>query len=204
MRKRICSALMIGCLTLTACGSSKQQKVESARDRMAEAQAITMTAQVEADFGETIEQYTLEYTYDGACWTALVTQPQFISGITARISKDASELEYDGAVLTTGDLTGNGISPISAVPLMHETLREGMTDCVWEEGDLFAGTFVYDDAISVSVWFDAAGNPTAAELAEKGIVKAKCILTEVEIKDINHGTTEKEDLGGDQPKESGT
>ena len=162
---------------------------------------MTMTAQVQADFGETIEQYTLEYSYDGQCWTALVTQPEFVSGITARITQDGSELEYDGAILTTGDLTGNGIAPISAVPLIHETLRDGMTDCVWEEGELLAGTFLYDDAIQVSVWFDGVGNPTAAELAENGIVKAKCILTEVEIK---HGTTEKADLGGNQPKESGT
>lgn len=201
MRKRICSALMIGCLALTACGSTKQQRLESARTRIAEAQSMTMTAQVQADFGETVEQYTLEYSYDGEMWTALVTRPEFVAGVTARIAKDASELEYDGAILTTGDLTGNGIAPISAVPLMHETLTKGMTDSVWEEGELLAGTFIYDDAISVSVWFDAAGTPTAAELAENGIVKAECILTEVEIK---HGTTEKTDLGGDQPDESGT
>lgn len=204
MRKRICSALMIGCLALTACGSTKQQRLESARTRIAEAQSMTMTAQVQADFGETIEQYTLAYSYDGACWTALVMEPEIVAGVTARISKDASELEYDGTILTTGDLTGNGVAPISAVPLVHETLRDGMTDCVWEEGELLAGTFVYDDAISVSVWFDAEGMPTAAELTENGIVKAECMLTDVEIKEAAHGTTEKADLGGDQPKESGT
>ena len=189
---------------LTACGSTKQQRLESVRTRLAEAQEIAMTAQVQADFGETIERYTLEYSYDGTCWTALVTQPEFVSGVTARITEDASELEYDGAILTTGDLIGNGIVPISAVPLMHETLQQGMTDCVWEEGELLAGTFIYDDAISVSVWFDAEGFPTAAELAENGIVKGSCILTNVEIKEATHGTTEKTDLGGNQPKESGT
>lgn len=187
---------------MTACGSTKQERLESARTRVAVAESMTLTARVQADFGEAIEEYTLEYSYDGACWTALVTQPELVSGITARITKDASELEYDGTILTTGDLTGNGIAPISAVPFLHETLREGMTDCVWEEGELLAGTFIYDDAIQVSVWFDTAGNPTAAELAENGIVKAKCILTDVEIK--THGTTEKADLGGNQPEQSGT
>jgi len=189
---------------LTGCGSTKQQRLESARARMVQAQSVTMTAQVQADFGETIEQYTLEYGYDGETWTVFVIQPEAVSGITARITEDASQLEYDGAILTTGDLTGKGIVPISAVPLIYETLNKGMTDSVWEERDLLAGTFVYDDTISVSVWFDAAGNPTAAELTENGIVKAKCILTDVEIKDINHGTTEKTDLGGNQPEESGT
>ena len=202
MRKRICTALMIGCLALTACGSTGQQRLEAARTRMAEAETMSMTAQVQADFGETIEQYTLEYSYDGDCWTAVVLEPAFVAGITARISEDTSELEYDGAILVTGDLTGNGIAPISAVPLIHETVRKGMTDCVWEEGDLLAGTFLYDDAISVSVWFDAEGLPAAAELIESGTVKAKCILTNV--KEATHGTTENTDLGGNQPKESGT
>lgn len=204
MRKRICSALMIGCLALTACGSTKQQKLESARARIAEAQEMTMTAQVQADFGDTIERYTLEYSYDGECWTALVTQPEIVAGVIARVSEDTSELEYDGAILTTGDLMGNGIAPVSAVPLMHETLQKGMMDCVWEEGDLLAGTFIYDDAISVSVWFDGDGIITAAELTENGIVKGICILENVEIKEATHGTTDKADLGGNQPEESGT
>lgn len=156
---------------------------------------MTMTAQVEADFGETIEQYTLEYNFDGQCWTAVVTQPEFVAGVTARMTKDASELEYDGAILTTGDLIGNGIAPISAVPLMHETLSNGTMDCVWEENDLLAGTFIYDDAISVSVWFDAEETPVAAQLSENGMVKAECILTNVEIEET-HGTTEKTNLGG--------
>ena len=192
---------MIGCLALTACGSTKQETVESARTQFAQAQSISMTAQVQADFDETIEQYTLEYSYDGDRWTVLVIQPEFVSGIIARITKDTSELEYDGAILTTGALLENGIAPISAVPLVHETLINGTTDCVWEEGDLLAGTFIYDDTISASVWFDVNGVPIAAELTENGVVKAKCLLTEVE---ITHGTTEKTDLGGDQPKESGT
>ena len=202
MRKWICSALMIGCLALTACGGATQ-KMESYCHRIVQAEEMTMTANVQADFGDTTEQYTLNYSFDGEKWTVLVTEPQFVAGITARITKDASELEYDGAILTTGDLTGSGIAPISALPLIYETLAVGMMDSAWEEGERLAGTFVYDDTISVSVWFDSSGDPIAAELMEQGIVKAKCILEDVEIKETTHGTTEKADLGGNQPGESG-
>ena len=203
MRKWFCSALMIGCLALTACGGATQN-MESYCERIAQSRDMAMTATQQADFGETTEEYTLQYDFDGTQWTALVTEPQFVAGITARITKDASELEYDGVILATGDLTGGGIAPISAVPLIYEALTVGMVDSVWEEGELLGGSFVYDDAISVSVWFDREGNPVAAELIEQGIVKAKCILEDVEIKEANHGTTEKTDLGGNQPKESGT
>ena len=189
---------------LTACGSTTQKRLESYCTHMVQSTNMTMTAKLQADFDETVENYTLRYSFDGQQWTVLVTEPAFVSGITARITKDASELEYDGAILTTGDLTGNGIVPISAMPLVYETLCVGMLDCVWEEGEKIAATYVYDDAISVSVWFDSAGSLVAAELVENGIVKARCLLEDVEIKEANHGTTEETDLGGDQSGESGT
>ena len=188
---------------LTACGSTTQKRLESYCERFAESQSMTMTAKLQADFGETLENYMLQYSFDGQQWQVLVTEPDFVSGITARITKDTSELEYDGVILSTGDLTGNGIVPISAIPFVHETVSVGMLDCVWEENDKVAATYIYDDAVSVSVWFDGAGMLTAAELAENGIVKAKCLLEDVEIKEANHGTTEETDLGGNQLGKSG-
>lgn len=204
MKKCLCSLPMILCLVLTACGGTKGQQLESDRNRFAQAEQITLTAQVQADFGETVEEYTVEYRFAQETWTALVTQPEFVAGITARITQDASELEYQGAILPTGDLTGNGIVPISAVPMIQETLRTGLLDSVWTEGELLAGTFVYDDAISVTVWFDARGLPAAGQLAENGIVKAECFFSNVEIEESSHGTTEETDLGGNQLEEPGT
>lgn len=203
MRKLICSALMILCLVLTGCGSTKEQKFESARSRLTEA-GISLTAQVQADFGETVEEYTLDYSYDGEIWTVLVREPEFVSGITARIGEDASELEYDGAILTTGDLTGSGIVPISAVPMVWETLETGTVDSVWFEENLLAAMLIYDDVISVTLWINEMYDPVAATLAEDGIVKATCTLTNIQIEEANHGTNDETDLGGDQSGESGT
>ena len=161
---------------------------------------MTMTAQLQADFGDTIEEYILQYGYDGAEWTVLVTAPELVSGITAHIAKDASTMEYDGVILSTGKLTEYGIAPISALPLIHEALSVGMLDSVWTEGDLVAGSFVYDDAVTVSVWFDGQGNPVAAELMEQGVVKVKCVLEDTEIKEASNEWTEEAYLGGNQPE----
>lgn len=198
MRKLMCSALMIGLLVLSACGGTKQQRLESFRERFAESDSLRMTARVQADCGDTVETYTLEYSYDGAEWTVLVTEPAFAAGITARIGADASELEYDGAILATGDLLENGISPIASVPLLAETLRTGTFDSMWSEEELLAGTYLYDDARSASVWFDAAGLPIAGELMENGITKVRCTFANTEIKDSNDETTDKTNMGGDQ------
>ena len=203
MRKLACSALMILCLVLAGCSSTKEQKFETARNRLT-ASGVSMTAQVLADFGETVEEYVLDYSYDGETWTALVTAPEFAAGVTARITEDASELEYDGAILSTGDLTDGGIVPISAVPMIWETLKTGTVDSVWFEENLLTATMIYDDSISMTIWINEQYEPVAATLAEDGIVKATCNLSSVQIKEIDHGTNEETDLGGNQPEESGT
>ncbi len=203
MRKALVSALMITCLVLSGCGSNHEQQVESARRRLTAADAVSLTAQVQVDLGTTMETFRLEHGYDGDTWTVQVTEPSFLSGITARITEQGSELEYDGAVLTTGPLTDTGIAPIAAVPLIWETMAVGTVDSVWTEGELLVCKLIYDEDISVTVWF-SDGIPAAAELAEHGIVKAVCTMTNVQIKEAtNFGTTENEDLGGNQSGESG-
>lgn len=201
MRKLLCSALMITCLVFSACADTEQQ-VRTYNEVLCRAEGVRLTAQVQADHGDTVECYTLEYSYDGSQWTALVTQPDILSGITVHMDGDGSELEFDGVIIAAGDLLSNGVTAIGSVPLIWETLRTGSLDCVWEEGELFAGTYVYDDTIGMSLWYDAAGLPVAAELTENGIGKVICHFTEIEVD--KSGTTENTNLGGDQPEQSGT
>lgn len=203
MRNTLISALMITCLALSGCGSAKQQQLNAARERIAGASELSLTAEVRADYGETAERYTLEYSFDGTTWTATVTAPSSVGGVIARMTDHGSEIEYDGAILTAGNLLNNGVTPIGTVPMLFETLTEGTVDSVWTEGDLLVGKLVYDDELNVTVWF-SDGVPMGAELTENGIVKAVCTLTNVQIKETTQDeTTETENLGGDPPGESG-
>lgn len=202
MRKVLISALMIACLGLTACGSDEQQ-LEQARSRLTQAETLTLTAQLQANFGETAERFLLEHSYAADTWTVTVTEPAVLQGVTARMTEHGSELEYDGAILTTGAVMGNGLSPIGAVPLIWETLRIGTVDSVWTEGALLVAKLIYDDNISVTIWLED-GLPVGAELAENNIVKVVCTITNVRIKEATErGTTENANLGGNQPGESG-
>lgn len=187
---------------LTACGSVQGQ-VERYRQDFVLGERISMTAQVQADCGGTVDCYTLEYSYDGTDWRVLVTEPAVLSGISARIGEDAADLEYDGAILAAGDILSNGVTPIGAVPMLARVLEKGSLDSAWTEGDLTAGTFVYDDGIGAAVWFDQQGVPAAAELSENGIVKLSCKFTNGKIEVGEHGTTENTDLGGDRSDQSG-
>ena len=203
MRKGLISALMITCLALTACGGTEQQ-LEQARNRLTQAEAVALTAQVRANLGETAETFRLEHSLAEGTWTVTVTEPAVLQGVTARISSQGSELEYDGAILTTGAVTGGGLSPIGAVPMIWETLRAGTVDSIWTEGALLVAKLIYDDDISVTIWLED-GLPVGAELAENSIVKVVCTISNVKIKEeTERGTTENEDLGGNQSGESGT
>ena len=196
MRKLICSALMIICLMLTACADIEQQ-VRTLSQGLRDADSVRMTAQVQADHGDTLECYTLEYKFDGEKWTAMVTAPDVLSGITVHMDGDGSQLEYDGVMLAAGDILSNGVTAIGSVPLLWETLRTGSLDCVWEEGGLMAGTYIYNDTIGMTLWYNAEGLPAAAELTENGIGKVSCHFTNTEIKDSGNETTDKTNLGGD-------
>jgi hypothetical protein len=195
MRKLICSALMILCLGLTACGGTEQQ-MRSFADRFGAASQLHLTAQVQSLVGDTVEEYTLEYGYDGSKWTAAVLAPQVLAGITAAMEEDGSKLEYDGVILAAGNLLTMGVSPVAAVPFVHEAVKKGCLDCVWQEDDLLAGNFQYNDGVSVSLRFDAAGIPVAAELTENGIVQLQCRFTNVKIEDGGNETTDETNLGG--------
>jgi hypothetical protein len=187
---------MINCLVLSACGSTEQQ-VRSYAQALCGAERLGMTAQVQADHGDTVECYTLEYDYDGSGWTALVTAPDILAGISVHMDETGSSLEYDGVMLAAGDILSKGVTAIGSVPLAMDALRTGSLDSVWAEGELLAGAYVYDDTVAVTLWYDEAGLPVAAELTENGIGKVSCHFTNTEIKDSGNETTDKTNLGGD-------
>ena len=66
-----------------------------------------------------------------------ITAPELLSGITARIAKGETVLEYDGAGLSLGLLDGKGLTAVSAVPWLMEQIDKGyMAKCAWAgEGD---------------------------------------------------------------------
>ena len=200
MRKLIYSALMITCLMLTGCAGIEQQ-VRSFSEELGHVASAHMTVQVQADHGDTVESYTLQYEYDGSAWKAVVTAPDVLAGITVHMDGEGSQLEYDGVMLAAGDILSNGVTAIGSVPLVWEILHSGSLDCVWEEGELLAASYVYDDTIGMSLWYDAEGLPAAAELTENGIGKVSCHFTEIEVD--RSGTTENKNLGGNQSGESG-
>ena len=129
--KRLCAPMMTLCLLLAACGggSGGRGDEELALDIRAEylgMAACAATAEITADYGQRVYEFTLDLQYTKGGETVLtVTAPEDIAGVTARLKDGAATLEYDGASLETGELDGQGLSPVSALPALLNAVQTG-------------------------------------------------------------------------------
>lgn len=132
---RLCAPMTALCLLLLcSCGGAEElQQVQLLRERYAAAAGCAGTAEVTADYGQRVYEFTLDFAAQGEELTLTLTAPEEVAGITARVSGEQTSLEYDGAILDTGALSPDGLSPVSAVPLLLRSAAEGFSDrCVWE------------------------------------------------------------------------
>lgn len=93
------------------------------------------TAEVTADYGQRVYTFTLDFTWQREGETALtLTAPQDLAGLTARVEQDQARLEFDGVILDTGELTGEGLTPLELVPSLMGWVQTGfMSQCVYED-----------------------------------------------------------------------
>lgn len=140
MRKRIC-ALMMTLILLTGCSEGGQENGRSAEElalniRTEYLAMMTCTASVDitADYGQRVYEYSMDISWEKDGETRLtITAPENIAGITARIQDGNSYLEYDGASLETGPLSGTGLSPVEVVPAALNYILSGyIGECDFE------------------------------------------------------------------------
>ena len=140
MRKGMICVLMIS-LLLSACAAAEGETADDLalklRGEYLAAERCSGTACVTADYGQRVYQYELEFQSNEEETLLTLTAPETVAGLTARLSwEEGSVLEYDGAVIETGPLNQDGLTPVSSIPSMLRTVREGYLDaCVLEESE---------------------------------------------------------------------
>ncbi len=175
MKRTALFALTIALLLLPGCGmKAEETAIRDFQTALAAAQKVSFTAEVRADFSDKIEEYTLNYTKDADGAAVEVEKPELLAGLRARVGKDASALEYDGAALDTGPLAAWGLCPVSSLPELAAAMADGHLDLVWREGDAVAARFIPRDDLTVTVWFGADGAPYHAEEQSDGKVLVYC------------------------------
>lgn len=138
MRKAaVCVLTML--LLLTGCkagsGGDKAQELALAiRGEYLALENWTANCTITADYGQRIYEYGVTAAQVGENLTLTITRPETAAGISARIAGEQGQLEYEGTILETGPLDGDGLTPVSALPALLKAAREGYMDsCTLDE-----------------------------------------------------------------------
>ncbi len=177
--KRVILPVLTIALLLSACqgAGSAEKCLDEARESLAQAETISFTAEVGADLGDSRFEFTAECSYADGETEVYITSPELIAGITAKMAEGHSEMEYDGLILSLGDLVGTSISPVSSIPIIINALLGGFASEVWSEGDFTVARVYVDDSADALIWLDAELTPVRGEIVAGGTAAAQCSIT---------------------------
>lgn len=171
MKRLVLALAMVVFLT----GCSGEQEMEEAlqiRSRLLAASSCSFRCQITADYIDTVEQFTLDCAMDsGGTLTFSVVEPQSISGVTGKVNGEEGALTFDETILAFPLMADDRLSPVSAPWLLMNTLKQGYITACSREGEglhLTIDDSYADDALTLEIWTDGSGNPTAGEVCWQG------------------------------------
>ena len=190
MRKLLfCVPMMI--LLLSACtggaeGNEAEELALQIRGEYLAMGSCAGQAAITADYGQRVYQYELAVAVDGEETTLTLSAPDTVAGITARVTGQDGQLEYDGLSVETGPLDPEGLSPVSAVPALLEGARSGyIVSCALEEDGALLRMDCGDPegtpgtGSEVSLWFDASTHALSrGEISVDGFRAILCEFTD--------------------------
>ena len=146
-------------------------------------------ADITADYGEHVHQFRLHF--DSANASIEVLSPDIIAGITIALSESGTMLHFEGAVLDTGPLTEDGLSPLAALPMIVSQWKDGHIVAAHYETFHGISTVVMQTAISDRVrkftWFDNdTGFPIKSELFDGGTLILTIAFEGSPLFDLHH------------------
>lgn len=172
MGRRSMILLMLPVMLLCGCrkGNDTMQTALDFRRELLASGGCVFSADVEADYGDRVYDFTLDCTYDGTEGHLSVTAPQSIAGISAVVRDGASQLEFDGVCLDFGPLANGLVSPLSVPWLLGSAWSGDYIAWAGEDGDLSRVTILkdYDEReLSIVTWFQK-NIPVRAEISSGG------------------------------------
>jgi len=167
-------------LSLAACSTQQSAgaHIQEIQERF-QTSTQRFSAHITADYGDRVHQFTLRF--DSGADTLEVLAPEILAGIQIGISESGTVLRYEGAVLDTGPLTADGLSPLAALPLIAHQWREGfVVEAHYETfQDIAVVTMtshISDNALHITRFDRATGIPVQAEIIADGFVVITCIF----------------------------
>ena len=172
MRKGIISALMMTLLLLPGCGGRETRLEKSfgeLRSAVTAAQDIHFQAAMRADSDGSTADYILAADYDGQETQVEVLSPEILAVVKAAAKRGETTISYDGVILGAGPLDGEGLTPMSAIPVMLDALASSYVELLWRDGDYIAARLYVGERSVLTVWLEKDTlSPRSAEYATDG------------------------------------
>ena len=172
MKRLLC--LIILFLVFCGCHNGKDQLDDSLslRQQLLSSDKCTFTAEITADYGEELYQFTVECQGDkqGNLEFSVVA-PESIAGITGKITELGGSLTFDDTVLAFPPMADGQFTPAAAPWIFLKTLRSGYIVSSTSEG-----SFTYlqiddsysDEALHLDIWLNEEQNPVRGEILWQG------------------------------------
>jgi len=133
VRKSCVMCVLMISLLLSACGGTggkadPEDLALTVRGEYLAAAGCTAHVKLVADYGQRVYTYEADVTVTDGRSVLTLTAPEEVAGLIARSSAEQTQLEYDGAVLETGPLAQDGLTPLGAVCALLERARSGFID----------------------------------------------------------------------------
>ena len=190
MKRRFLILLMILPLLLCGCGNGEETAFEEFRQEMQNADSLSFTADVRAEYEDSTAEFKLAFSMQGDEYSVEILEPELVAGIKARVKSGDTHLEYDGAILDIGRLTDRGLCPMSALPYLTDAMKSAYADMAWTESGLLTVRLVPADDMSVTLWIDEENEPVNAEITYKEKTVVFIEIDDWEM-DINEGFAEE-------------
>lgn len=162
--RRIVIAILL-CIFCTACS---KEDISPAIDFRAELvqKGCSFTADVEADFGLTVQNFTLQCQTQEETLRFEVLAPESLSGITATVSNGGGTVTYDGMAMDFGLLANGNVIPAAAPAIIADCWKNAYISAVGADGEYYTATYERDHdqkKLVVQTWFEK-GLPISAEI----------------------------------------
>ena len=171
--KRFLSVIIL-VLLLCGCGNNDSEMgfILSFRQRLLGGNGCTFTAEITADYGDEMYQFTVQCQGDKqGNLTFTVTKPDSISGITGSITDLGGSFTFDGTALAFPPIADGYITPVTAPWIFLKTLRSGyIASCAKTDKMLYLqiDDSYSEKALHLDIWFDESGVPVRAEILWEG------------------------------------
>lgn len=179
----LCAVL---CLFLCSCeNAGTTEKAENIGLEYAKCSEFGVRAEITADYGEHVLEYDMKYSGSASQGVIEIFAPKSIAGLKVQAATaEKTKLIYDGAELWAGELSKNGLDPVSSLPVMINQWRGGYVESSIVER-LDGGTYLavihsIDDSTRLLTWFDMETHlPYKAEISSDSRTVIRAVFKNV-------------------------